>query len=95
MMARTPTGCAWVWQFSIPKSKRVAFHAEVLQATARRRAAAFDVLTSAIGEKLDSRLDVVHPKGVFSFRTWGIFLTLRPHYFIRNDKLKSKYECDL
>ena len=35
MYARRPTGCVWDSQFLIPKSKRVAFHAEVLQATAR------------------------------------------------------------
>ena len=38
--ARRPTGCVWDSQFLVPKSKRVAFHAEVLQATARRCAAA-------------------------------------------------------
>ena len=40
MYTRRPTGCVRDSQFLIPKSKRVAFHAEVLQATAIRCAAA-------------------------------------------------------
>ena len=37
MYARRPPGCVWDSQFLIPKSKRVAFYAEVLQATASWR----------------------------------------------------------
>ena len=35
------------------------------------------------------------PKVFFSSVHGEFILTLRPHYFIRNDKFKSKYECDL
>ena len=35
------------------------------------------------------------PKVFFFVKTWGSFLTLRLHYFIRNVKFKSKYQCDL
>ena len=35
------------------------------------------------------------PKVFFSSAHGEFILTLRPHYFIRNDKFKSKYECDL
>ena len=41
----------------------------------------FDVFTSAIGEKLDSRVDVVHPKVVFFFRLWGIYFDLETPLF--------------
>ncbi len=40
MYARKPTDCVWEMQFLIPKSKNVAFHAEVVQGTARSCAAA-------------------------------------------------------
>ena len=35
------------------------------------------------------------PKVFFSSVHGEFILTLRPHYFIRNDKFKSKYECEL
>jgi len=35
MYARRPICCVWDSQFLIPKSMRVAFHAEVLKATAK------------------------------------------------------------
>ena len=35
------------------------------------------------------------PKVFFSSVHGEFILTLRPHYFIRNDKFKSKYECVL
>ena len=35
------------------------------------------------------------PKVFFSSAHGDFILTLRPHYFLQNDKFKSKYECDL
>ena len=56
----------------------------------------FDVPISAIGDKLDKRVHVVHPKGVFLSSAHGDhILTLRPDFFNRNDDFYSKYECDL
>ena len=55
------------------------------------------MLISAIGDKLDSRARVVHPKGVSFVRTWGSYFDLGAPFFLieMNDDFESKYECDL
>ena len=42
-------GCVWGSQFLIPKSKRVAFHADVLQATAEVRRRVWRVVGVGVG----------------------------------------------
>ena len=40
------------------------------------------MLISAIGDKLDSRALVVHPKGVSFVRTWGSYFDLEAPFFL-------------